>query len=432
VGQITNPIVKGITVNPVDRQSGPGAGGGAIGNTAVFLGANAGQNSAVNNLVIIGNNSGAGGINDAVNLPGTTIVGAQSGQALTGATANTADGAVTILGSSTLKVATFADSSVIIGQNILPLSVDQAAKISQDVLIGNGIATDPVNTGPSASVIIGYHAQNITNNNSSTNNVIIGASAMSVSLGSCNDNVCIGFQVMGTAQVFGPAQNVVIGSGANVGISATSGNVVLGFGASAPGASALGGNVAIGAGAVGAVGTDAVNNNVVIGVNARVAPGETTGNNVIIGANAGRTLAGAVNSVFIVETNANGLGAQKCLVFGQFATGNMIFGNSVTGASQDFGGVPGTNMLKLVNGTKATGANVSGGGYFYVLAGVLHWVDSNGVDFGISDPAAPATGASTASFVATNKPGATTGLGPVAWENKVIQGVSYQSPLWAT
>lgn len=399
---------------------------------ACFLGGqSAGDNSTVANLVIIGDNSGKGGIIDVANLTGTTIVGAQSGQAVIGATAAIADGALTILGSGNLKNAASADSSVIIGQGILPLTTDAAAKVSQNILIGNGIASDVTTTGPGSSVIIGYHAQQSTGNSSSTNNVVIGANAFNTSAGSCVDNVFIGFNVIPVAAL-GPAQNVVIGSGTSIGATSSS-NTIIGFQATSAGTANTGSNTGVGTSCSANTAGDLIGHNVVLGFRASVPTAQTTGMNVIIGPNAGKTLTGAsgvTGNLLVIETNVDGLGAQKSLLFGSFASGNLILGNSLTAVNQDFGGVPGTNILKLLNGTKSTGTNIIGGGYFYVSAGILHWVDSAGNDIDFNG--ALATGASTASFVATNKPGATTGAGPVQWLNVVVNGTSYQQPLWAT
>jgi len=385
VGQITNPITLGITVNPIDRESGPTAAGGATGNNSIFLGLNAGRNSSVSQLIVIGSQSGSGGITDTANLTGTTIVGAFSAGALTGAAATL--GPLTVIGSNNMNAVTNADTSVIIGSGILAGTTDATDHITQDVLIGNQIQVDATSTGMGKCVVIGYQAQNSTGNSTSTNNVVIGCQAFQTSIGSCVDNVFIGFQVMGTASVAGPSQNVVIGSGANLGTLSQSDSVVIGFNATTAGASAVGNHVCIGQGAVGNTATDAVGGNVVIGQNARVTPGETLGQNVIIGSNAGRSLAGITGNVLVLETNNSSGTAQKCLVFGQFASGNIVLGNSISGTSQDTGGAGATNIVKLINGTIGAAAPV-GGGYFYVTAGNLHWVSSAGVDSQLSETAA--------------------------------------------
>src|ERR1700690_773205 len=80
MGQITNPIALGIAVNPIDRQSGPTAGGGATGNNSLFFGLNAGRNETANNVIVLGSNSGNGGITGPA---GTIVLGVASLQALT-------------------------------------------------------------------------------------------------------------------------------------------------------------------------------------------------------------------------------------------------------------------------------------------------------------------------------------------------------------
>jgi hypothetical protein len=417
-----------------DQITGINAGRLSTGAPHFLAGASAGNNSTISNLIVIGDNSASGGLTDNTNLKGTIVIGGQSAAALTAAAA--ALGAIVIVGQSIINAATHADSSVLIGQSILNGTTDVDNQLSENVLIGHQIGVDATtHAGINESVVIGYQAHNKTGNFTSTQNVVIGCQAFNANVGSNPNNVYIGFNVVPNAGAGGNAgssQNVVIGSNADTGTNSGD-NVLLGFQASGSGTSGVGQNVGIGQGVICNLGSDLVGGNVVIGTVARVAPTETTGKNVIIGFAAGKSLVAASGgNLLVIETNNSGGTAQKCLIFGQFAAGNLILGNSITGTSQDFGGSPGTNMVKLLNGTAATGANITNGGYFYVLAGVLHWVDSSGNDTTLSVPAAPTTGASTASFVATNKPGSTTGAGPVAWENRVIDGVSYQSPLWAT
>jgi hypothetical protein len=413
-----------------DQVRGINAGQLATGAPLFLAGANAGKNSTANSLIIIGDNSGSGGI-AGVNPAGTIIMGDGSAAAFTGAAA--VAGGIIVIGTGSLPNVKFADTSVFVGHGILPLTTGATATLTGNVLIGTGLCTDSANTGPGKSVIIGYQACHTTGNVPTSNNVVIGYQAFPAGSASSVDNVLIGFQTCQATPAL--SENVILGSGTTLGATGGTNNVVIGFQAAATTAVGINGNIAIGSSALACVGPDTIGQNIVIGSSAQVASGETTGLNIIIGPFAGRALTAhtpTVGSVLLIETNNSGGTAQKGLIFGQFPTGNIMFGNSISGTSQDFGGLPGTNMVKLLNGTAAAGANITNGGYFYVLAGVLHWVDSSGNDTTLSVPAAPTTGASTATFVATNKPGATTGAGPVAWENRVIDGVSYQSPLWAT
>jgi hypothetical protein len=430
MGQITNPIVKGISVLPIDRQSGPAAGAGATGNNSLFLGAGAGLNSTASNLIILGHGSGGAGIPGPA-FNGTIVLGVNSLTALTGASTHLLP--LVVIGAGIADSMTNADSTVLIGNNIL--SDFTNAGVTESVLIGNAIF--PLKDGTGAQkvidvVAIGYSIGALAADfNSPQTSVLIGSNILPNMLGngiqgcifigdrsgsgittSVSDNIHIGISTTGST---GGSNNVIIGANsAQVGSAGgDQSNVMLGATCMTSGSF-----------------------NTVLGSRAQTAPNNTNFGTVAIGANAGNSLPATATNILIIEASTalgGGTGnAPSALIFGQFGTGNLILGQSSTGVNRDFGGVPGTNMLKLLNGTKATGTTIIGGGYFYVSAGVLHWVDSNGVDFGLSDPAAPTTGASTASFVATNKPGATTGAGPIAWENRVINGVSYQSPLWAT
>jgi len=397
-----------------DQVTGINAGHLATGAPRFLAGANAGNNSTAANLIIIGDNSGKGGI-AGVNPAGSIIIGDQSAQAFTGAAA--VAGGIIVIGQGSLPNVQFADTSVFIGQGILPLSTGATATLTGDVLIGTGIYTDATNTGPGKSVIIGFQACNTTGNVSSSNNVVIGYRAFSTTNASTADNVLIGFQA-GTAATSGQ-QNVCIGSGASLGNLGNSDNVVIGFDATTTTPVGVGSNIAIGASSLGCVATDLIGQNVVLGPNATVAGSETTGKNVIIGAFAGKALTThtpTIGSVLVIETNNSGGTAQTCLIFGAFPTGNIILGNSISGTSQDFGGVPGTNMLKLLNGTVATGAAITNGGYFTVLAGVLSWIDQNGIVSQLSQTAAgELDGSATVPY--TNNAGAqlaTTTNGPTA------------------
>lgn len=415
-----------------DQVTGINAGRLATGAPHFLAGANAGNNSTAARLIIIGDNSGKGGIT-AAGLAGTIILGCSSAETLTSIGGGGTPSANIIIGDGSLTNVIGLDSTIAIGQGIYP-TIGVSGTFA-NVLIGNGIAGSANATASdiTESVIIG-HGVMPGGAGGMAQNVLIGSQIFLANTGGPTNNVFIGYKAGSTVTSGQPTQqNVVIGSQATIGTSSI-GNVVIGNLASAAGAvSGAGQNIVIGSGASGTNSGDTVGQNICIGRGSTPASGQTTGNNVIIGPFAGKSLVGTtVGTLLVIETNNTGNTAQKCLVFGNFSTGNLILGGSKTGTSQDFGGTPGTNMVKLVNGTAATGAAITNGGYFYVLAGVLHWADSSGNDTTLSVPSAPTTGASTATFVATNKPGATTGAGPVAWANVVVNGVSYQSPLWAT
>ena len=404
-----------------DQVKGINAGHLATGAPSFLAGANAGNNSVANSLIIIGDNAGIAGLPSG--LAGTIIIGDGSAPVLNSDSAVGTPNALTILGTSNCLLLTQADSSVFVGAGILPRF---AGPISRSVHIGNAIASNMGGSPPlDNNVVIGFSAMNldtVSNTSGWVNNVIIGSQAMSVTTG-CVSNVVIGFQAGNS--ITGCSGNVIIGEGAST-FGAAGNNVLIGVGSLCTQAISscviVGGSCTITAG---------LGNHVVIGHGATVGASATNVRSISIGDGAGRTIPNTLTNVLCIETNAVG-DAQHSAIYATLLNGNIILGNSIDGTNRDFGGVPGTNMVKLLNGTAATGANITNGGYFYVVAGVLHWVDSSGNDTTLSVPAAPTTGASTATFVATNKPGSTTGAGPVAWENRVIDGISYQSPLWAT
>jgi hypothetical protein len=70
------------------------------------------------------------------------------------------------------------------------------------------------------------------------------------------------------------------------------------------------------------------------------------------------------------------------LMYGGFATGNIVLGKS-SNAQKDLDTIASTNALKLVDGTRGAG-NPNTGGFFYSIGGILHWVNSAGVDQNIS------------------------------------------------
>src|SRR5271168_25601 len=235
MGQITNPIVLGISVLPTDRQSGPLAGGGATGNDSIFLGQSAGQNSTISNFIAIGHHAADGGITDA-NLSGTTVLGANSLQALTTSDGNAVP--LTVLGSNNYNSNTRADSSVIVGSLILNASSLNVG-LSQSVAVGTNILNVINGNGGQLlnNVIIGANIGNsATSGGGIVSSVVIGANMFATQAGNLQvtNSVIIGNSVCPGAAA--PTATVCIGQGSNVG-SSSSGNVVIGFNASA--ASAL-------------------------------------------------------------------------------------------------------------------------------------------------------------------------------------------------
>ncbi len=91
---------------------------------------------------------------------------------------------------------------------------------------------------------------------------------------------------------------------------------------------------------------------------------------------------------FYVGSNAESIvDTEFAYLFGNMETGNLILGNSSNGVNRDLESIGSTNAFKILNGTRGAGSP-SGGGFFYVAAGVLHFVRSDGYDATLS----PASG----------------------------------------
>lgn len=365
------------------------SGKNTISAKSFFAGAQAGDNSTIDHLVILGDDSGAGGLTNAV-LAGSVIVGASNATNLTTiAQVQPGTRPVTIIGANILSIADGIDSSVLIGSgilpvfqgipgggtglttsvmvgsNILPLSNGIGGTTQSNVLIGANILTHAVLVTPANSVVLGANVlQNLNPSGQVSQSIFIGASCGGNVTGFTNDTICIGY-------LSTPGENetnsIVIGNNAQCASSSaqTGLNVVLGANTSYQG----GLNVVLG-----------------FGAKSTNAPSTATLGNVCIGANAGSTLTSTASNQLVIEastTLGGGSGnTPSALVYGSFVSGNLIFGASVQGTNRD---LQGTNTVKLVNGTIGA-SNPIGGGYFYVAAGALHWVGSSGTD----TPVAPA------------------------------------------
>jgi hypothetical protein len=343
-----------------------------------FLGGQAaGAFTQINDLIVIGHNAFSGGTQVApqtdVNGASTVVIGSQSAGAATIFTKNDAtgalDGPLLIVGSNSYKVAPNGCSTVIIGAGILPAFAPASnIAVGGNTIIGANALKNP--TGCSASfirnVIIGFNAfQSAAGNQDLGGNVVIGSDAClngaTGGVGNFANNVVIGFQA--AQSVTNAQRNVLIGMQSGQGLANGTNNICVGQSSTLGGGSSD--NILIGQGVSATVNAAG---NIFIGN----AVGGTQGNrNVRIGQGAGATEGAAVTSTFLVETT------DGALVYGDFLTGRVILGNSTPGTNRDFGG--GTNTLKLLNGT-AGGGNPTGGGYFVVSAGALHWVGSAGTN----------------------------------------------------
>lgn len=385
MGQIFQPAPPGISVRPIDRQSGPAAGAGASGNRSIFLGSGAGLNSAISNFIAIGNGTAGNGINDTANLNGSTIIGQGSAPFVkTGAGTGIP---ITVLGSNNLQQFNSAansgiDSTVIVGSTIL--NGGTAANMSTSVYMGTNLFPNAsIFPATTKTVVIGNRINTPAadgHTSIANNTVMIGTDLFTTGYNSqYSSSVIIGASINGSntnGVIMGP--NVVIGT--NIGLSAgPTGCVVIGpgstYGGSANAASVN--NVILGPSI-----SYSGSSNTVIGNGAAAPPTplDASVGNVIIGAHAGTTVPSnaAFNNLLVIESSLVDGGAPSTLIYGFFSNGNLILGNSTQGINRDLPAL--TNCLKLINSTVTTVTTPVGGGYFYVLAGALHWKGSAGTD----------------------------------------------------
>ena len=395
MGYIVQPGAPGITVNTIDRETGPGAGPGASGNRMILMGAGAGTNSTLNDAVMIGNSNGLNALTDA-NLAGSILIGSKALQATIGATtgllANIV-GAVTIIGA--LNFGSLASATNIQMPSLIAIGSDIASQLvgtaggqnwGTNLLIGNSVLRNLTGTNFATknNVIIGHGAMQLQNagDASMQNNVFIGdgvGQGNQLAGGGCTSNVVIG-QGAATGMANAFAQNTIIGQGAGTALSTGINNVIIGFGANM--STAATNNVVIGQ-STGAGSTS--KNNVLIGANQPIV--FTADNQIIIGFQAGAGLTPGQQYQFLVETYNSDLASVKPFLYGRMDLGTLIVG-TLPNASRAGFMASGTNLLAITTGTKGA-ANPVGGGYLYApAAGALHWVDVNGVDSQLSAPLA--------------------------------------------
>jgi hypothetical protein len=373
------------------------AGRSFTGARSFLGGSGAGNNSAVNDLIVIGNLAVDAGLADA-NDAGTIVIGNNGLGALTNAVPPNAgtDGPITIVGYNNWPLIDQKIGSVVnIGANIGGNSTPGNANVVNSVHIGNDILKNNRSLSTNSTYLSGH-------------NVIVGhGAAKGVATtqngGGCavQTSVVIGADACNTLGFDGPipgsqfANNVVIGYQAGQGMAAGQNkssqlNVIIGTGAGNGGATSINNNVLIGSG----ITTGDNNNNTVIGDGII---GINKSNQVLIGSTINASNGGARSVIigdhaastellgddgFLLETQDAGT-AKRTLISGNFVRGNVVIGQCTP--AQRNGIITGANLLMLVNGTIA-GVNPSGGGYFYVAAGALHWVGSAGTD----TPLAPA------------------------------------------
>jgi hypothetical protein len=105
-------------------------------------------------------------------------------------------------------------------------------------------------------------------------------------------------------------------------------------------------------------------------------------NNVVIGSGAIPTANPILSKQLLIEIQDRGSGLQESLLYGDFGKGALLVGKSVPG-NRD---LPGTNLLKFIDGVP-TGVAPIGGGFAYSVGGELHWFSSAGTNYAITPSA---------------------------------------------
>lgn len=338
-----------------DRIVGLNAGTTQTGNYVFLAGQEAGLDSTSSGLIIIGHLSGNGTI---VNAPNTIIIGVQSGQQIT---------------QSNTSGYSAADAGIIIGYN----SLNKTSSVNGSVVIGSNNFGQLSPAGSSSN----YQGIN--------NSIVIGSAIMNGAHATANpsapitSSVIIGYGFNPNNTYWGGASNcVLIGSGicANHYSNQFSSAVVIGSGACPQG---VGSNViAIGAGCYANDFDGLAAYGIAIGSNAAPNVNGYANSGTYIGRNAGQNWS-ATKPWIIIGTPLNA--TYKCDSYiaalpnpqGDGACNVALGGATATNSNLDTADA--RNIVCLYNGTVGT-ANPTGGGYFYVTGGALHWVGSNGTD----------------------------------------------------
>ncbi len=358
-------------VRAVGRIVGQDAGLGATGDRVFLAGLNAGRGSNTADLIVIGRSAFDSSVTDA-NANGSTLIGNNTGGALANFTTGQTPGAVTIIGHNAAALMTHGASNVFLGDRILSSLVGGAANNnSMNVVIGSRVGELLTPAAPSfgGNVVVGARCfTGSPANMAPLNSVVIGSEACrdsGVAGNSMDQCVVIGRRA---GMVSSGATNTLIGANCCATLSGTanSNNTVVGANASFAGAdnTSLGAENASNGGAF----------NLFLGSGIGSGSPKTGSRCILIGAGSGTNETAATSDLFIVETFVAAV--RRNVLYGDMAAGNLAVGLSTPGTNRDF---QGTNNLKLINGTRGAG-NPVGGGFFYVLAGVLHWVGSAGTD----------------------------------------------------
>lgn len=373
-----------------DQIVGINAGIGQTGARCFLAGANAGNYTAISDLIVIGDAalSSATALAKVTDtkLAGTIVLGSNAAKALSASTPSVpaSNSSSFIGGLNCLKAAPNIDSSVVIGDGNFSSYTDNS--FTSTVCLGARIFPNynPSGVTFSNNVFLGYgvgFASTLAQG--MTQNVIIGALACNQPAQSLVANVVIGYACvtnLSSGSGLG-GHNVILGTNIQSTTGIINNSVIIGDNASSGDTAAHHGDNLV---ALGAQVQVSGGNHVCIGGSSRTPNNAASAGCVIIGANAGTSLGGTVTDVLCVETQYSS--SQKALIYGSFANGNVIFGNSLdSGSTRALINTPqsSSNIIGILIGTKAT-VNPVGGGYFYyeTTSGTpgLHFVSSGGTD----------------------------------------------------
>lgn len=328
------------------------AGRNVVGAKDFLGGQSAGDNSTVGSLIVIGDSAAKGGMTDAL-LVGSIAIGVNALQSST--ISDSGAGPNTIIGTNAAKALRIGGGNVVLGDNAFAQAVGAAGNATlNNTVIGSGAAS---NLG----------AANTTNST-----VIIGAKCVNGNGATINQSVFIGAFAgsnLGAAGGISTSASTVVGynSGTQLGQSTQ----IIAIGANCITQGHRGDqNIAIGNNIVFPSTFPSSHGNIILGMNGTLPLNVT--NCIAIGTGAGVSIPAGAGGHVAIEywdgvTNIN-------LIYGLIG-GNLYLGNSAGGGRN----LNGTNGVQIFNGVAST-VNPAGGGYFYALAGALHWVGSSGTD----------------------------------------------------
>lgn len=333
------PAVRGV-----DQIVGLNAGLKQTGARVFLAGQNAGNGSSAADLIVIGDNAL---IENNANNPGSIVFGVSAAKNLQYWRSNTGTLSNIVIGDNAYSFADAADSTILIGANIfngqhrLAGNNNQGIGLTRMVAIGHDIFSlnpQSAQAGSSDSVLIGY-------------GILQTLAGNQASLSSC---VLIGSRIGATSLVNSSyANSTIIGSQAGSAVNT--------------------GNTAVGSAALSAMNSTLATNNTAIGFQ--------SGQNIIT----------ATQSTLLGYNSGNGLGDNSKLLALSAGGINVLIGNAsplaTGGCNFAFGNVTysqvslasALNTIFLSNGAPAS-VNPTGGGYFYISAGALHYVGSSGTD----------------------------------------------------